>query len=316
MAATQETIMTFTTRHLLTTAAVLTVTVAAGGGAAALINQPEPDEPGVLEATTDATEDQDAAEAATPDPLEEPAEPAEDTTGEPADHAGGSAEEPADPVGEDTAEPAEDPASQPHATDLEGIDVQPEGQELLLRIDDAVLIVGLLDPEGESFYRHATIWPGSTRDEITIVAVSQAEGMYDLRWLTLTDGDEGAPVQAFPTHHQPDTEMVGAADVVPIPVFSPDGRSVAWLEWNTDGQVSLRTVGWDGGPGTGRTADDNATFALDELPAGVQLQRWVAATGDSSQLHVVDQEGTTWTITVQRQADGALALAPDAVQKG
>ncbi len=292
--------MTFTNRHLLATALALTVTVAAGGGAAALVNQPEPDEPGVVEDPTDETEDEDAAEVEvdTADPVEESAEPAGNDTADPA------------------ADPAPDPAPEHDATDMEGIEVQPEGQELMLRIDDEVLIVGLLDPEGESFYRHATIWPGSTRDEITIVAVSQAEGMYDLRWLTVTDGEEDTTVQAFPTHHQPDTEMVGAADVVPIPVFSPDGHSLAWLDWNADGDVVLRTVGWDGGPGTGRSEDDNATFALDELPASVQLQRWEAAAGDTSEVHAVDQEGTTWTITVHRQADGALALAPDAVQKG
>lgn len=214
------------------------------------------------------------------------------------------------------AEPADEPAGDEPATggDLEGIDVQPEGQELVLRMDGATHVIGLLDPEGESFYRYATIWPGSTRDDLTIVAVTMAEGMYDLRWLTFTDGEE-SEVRNFPTQYQPDTELAAAADVAPIPVFSPDGRSLAWLDWNAEGEVTLRTVGWSDGPGTGRTADDNAAFAMDGLPAGVQLQSWEAGSGDESYLHAVNDEGTTGTITIERQADGALAIGPDAVQQ-
>lgn len=283
--------MTRTSSHLLT-AAVLTVAVAACGGPADPADQPQDPAPDVVEDPTDATEDADA--------------PEDDDAPEDADAPGD----------DDTSDaPAEDAEPASDVTDLEGVEVQPEGQELMLRIDDEVLIVGLLDPEGESFYRHATIWPGSTRDDLTIVAVSQAEGMYDLRWLTVTDGAEDTPVQAFPTHLQPDTEMVAAADVAPNPVFSPDGDSLAWLDWNAEGAVSLRTVGWDEGPGTGRTEDDNASFALDELPAGVQLQSWEAVEGDTSELHVTDQEGESWTITIRRQADGALALPPGALEQ-
>lgn len=220
-----------------------------------------------------------------------------------------------DPTDGDTTEPDDGADEEPAAGgDLEGIDVQPEGQELVLRIDGETHVIGLIDPEGESFYRHATIWPGSTRDDLTIVALTAGEGMYDLRWLTFTDGEE-SEVQYFPTQYQPNTELAAAADVAPIPVFSPDGRSLAWLEWNADGDVQLRTVGWSDGPGTGRTADDNAAFGIDELEPGVQLQSWEAGSGDESYLHAVNDEGTTWTITIERQGDGALALGPDAVQQ-
>ena len=266
-------------------AAALTVVLAACGG-------------------TDTTTDPGQTPGtASPVPADEPTtEPPADGTPEPGPTDGGT-------TAPDT--PSDQPAT---GGDLEGIDVQPEGQELVLRIDDATHVIGLLDPEGESFYRYATIWPGSSRDDLTIVAVTMAEGMYDLRWLTFTDGQE-SEVQAFPVQYQPNTEMAAAADVAPIPVFSPDGRTLAWLDWNAEGEVQLRTVGWSDGPGTGRTADDNAAFGLSELPAGVQLQSWEAGSGDESYLHAVNDEGTTWTITVTRQADGALALGPDAVQQ-
>lgn len=219
-----------------------------------------------------------------------------------------------EPTDGDTTDPDEGVDEEPAAGgDLAGIDVQPEGQELMLRIGDQTHVIGLIDPEGESVYRHATIWPGSTRDDLTIVALTTGEGMYDLRWLSFTDGEE-SEVRYFPTEYQPNTELAAAADVAPIPVFSPDGRTLAWLEWDAEGAVQLRTVGWDDGPGTGRTADDNAAFGL-ELPAGVQLQSWEAGSGSESHLRAVNDEGTTWTIAVQRQGDGALALGPDAVQQ-
>lgn len=224
-------------------------------------------------------------------------QPADDTT-EPDD--------PASPTEGDT-QPAEDTSG-----DLEGVDVVPEGQELVLRIDGEVHVIGLLDPEGESFYRYATIRPGSTRDDMTILALTQAEGMYDLRWLTYRAG-EASEVQALPLQYQPNTELAAAVDAAPIPVWSPEGRSVAYLDWNAEGDVQLRTFGWSDGPGTGDTADDNAAFGLD-LPAGVQLQRWEAGSGDTSTLYVLNEEGRTWTITVERQGDGALALGPDALQ--
>ena len=265
-----------------------------------------------------------AACGGTDDPADQPgqtepsetAAPSEDPTDDlPSDDTPADETPAPEPTDSETTAPDDEPDDDAPATgDLEGVDVQPEGQELMLRIGDQTHIIGLLDPEGESFYRYATIWPGSTRDDLTIVALTQAEGMYDLRWLTFTDGQE-SEVQAFPTHYQPDTELAAAADVAPIPVFSPDGRSLAWLEWNAEGEVTLRTVGWSDGPGTGRTEDDNAAFGMEELPAGVQLQTWEAGSGEESYLHAVNDEGTTWTITIMRQADGALAIGPDAVQQ-
>lgn len=277
-----------TTITRLAAAAALSVVLAACGGTDTTSQPGQTEGP---DETSTPTED-------TTTPTEEPTTDAPDETPAPT---------------ETEAPQPDDPADEPATGDLEGVEVQPEGQELVLRIDGQVHVIGLLDPEGESFYRYATIHPASTRDDITIVALTQAEGMYDLRWLTWSDG-EASEVRAFPTQYQPDTGLAAAADVAPIPVFSPDGRSLAWLEWNADGDVQLRTVGWSDGPGTGRTEDDNAAFGVD-LPVGVQLQSWEAGSGDESYLHAVNDEGTTWTITIMRQADGALALGPDAVQQ-
>lgn len=169
--------------------------------------------------------------------------------------------------------------------------------------------------EGHSTVVSMAVRPGSTTDDLTVVLLTQAEGSYDLRWLTW-DGTE-ATVQLFPDPYNLRNHAMGGS--VPAPVWSPDGRHVMWAEDGEEGEPGLRSVGWsDGGPGTGDPADDNAEFGMPILPRGatVQLQDWVwtEGTGTETRGYVtatsVDPADTAaWRIGIERQGDGALALS-------
>ena len=224
------------------------------------------------------------------DPLEEP--------GDPEPEMPGDAEAPVDPDGDGEGDAA---------TGVLGLGfdernlwvTDPDGTESFGWEPDAV--------RGETFH-HVAVRPGGTATTLdAVVTVLRGEVPY-LYALTIRDGRD-ATFSDVPAHLQPQdvTESVIA------PRFTPDGRSVIWTEPTGDGVV-LRTFGWDAGAGTGRTADDNATFALD-LPADVTVVGFDVA-GDlddplgAAAWDVVleDGLGKVHVIGMERQTDGALAL--------
>jgi hypothetical protein len=186
-----------------------------------------------------------------------------------------------------------------------------EGRTLVRELNGEVHVLAVLPEEGESTFRFVTPRPGDHAD-LTVLALTQAEGFYDLRWLVV-EGTEATRLQALPIQYQPLTGLASYNDTAPLPMWAPDGSAIAYLEWNEEGSVQLHTIGWADGPGTGDTATDNAAFGLD-LPAPVQLQSWTAESDSHSVLRAVADDGRTWTITLERQADGAFAIGPDAVQ--
>lgn len=209
------------------------------------------------------------------------------------------------------AAPAEDTASEDRpdhtGTYPDGFTVEPEGQELALVGDDHVEVLYTLPDEGESVFRAAAVRPGSTRDDMTVVVVTSAEGMYDLRWLEIRDGQVGE-LRSFPDAYRMRPDLAARQALVPTVVWSPDGNTIAWVEPGDDGAV-LRTVGWHAGPGTGRTADDNASFGLEGAPAVLQARSWEVAHSDGSQtvLTAESETGEGFRIQLERQADGAWA---------
>lgn len=144
----------------------------------------------------------------------------------------------------------------------------------------------------------------------TIVMLTEAEGMYDLRWATIADGEVEAAL--FPDAYGLSNPVVGGT--VPAPVWSPDGGYVAWAEDGDDGTPGLHIIGWDeDGPGTGRTADDNTSFAdlgVDDVDLRLQDWRWTSDTGETGHGAILATApgGGAYALEVARQPDGAITF--------
>lgn len=240
----------------------------------------------------------DSAPTATARETEDAASPAADEATDTADSTDESADAPRD----DAEDRPEHTGTYP-----DGFTVEPEGQELALVGNDHIEVLYTLDPEGGSVFRAAAVRPGSTRDDMTVVVVTSAEGMYDLRWLEVRDGEVG-DLELFPSAHRMASNIASRQDLVPTVVWSPDGNSIAWIEPGEDAAL-LRTVGWSYGPGTGRTADDNAGFGIEGAPAVLQAHSWDVAHSDGSQtiLTADSADGGTFELRLERQTDGGWA---------
>ncbi len=253
------------------------------------------------------------------DPLVPPAEeaPAEDPVEEP---SGEETEEPGEPAPDadeapDDGEPGEgveEVAGEPGVLEPA---VAVHGAELLLVTPDGARTLVELPQEGHSTFLSVAVRPGSTPEDLTVVTVTTAEGFEDVRWTRMVDGEVVVAYEAFEGPYAPAAASDEGAWVSP-PVWSPDGRSVAWLDQSADG-TALRTVGWSDGPGTGDPADDNASFDLTgELPNGAQLDDWVQVDETTSWLRATTPDSSEgwYAIELQRQADGALSREADAVR--
>jgi hypothetical protein len=235
-----------------------------------------------------------------------------------------------------TDEPTEDPAAEgePGTPDTDTGTGEPGASRALA---EPVLVGGIRDlrlllpdgtsrmlygfaVEGESRVIEVAVRPGSTVDDLTAAVLTQAEGMWDLRELRVVGGQVTVAAEPFPPAYRPGAGTdPGAGFVVTGPIWSPDGASLAWLETGPGG-ATLRTIGWtDEGPGTGDTATDNASWALDTAPIGVTLHPagWYAigTDGDTAvtALHLVGDEPAEGyqVVLLDRQADGAWALSSD-----
>jgi hypothetical protein len=235
-----------------------------------------------------------------------------------------------------TDEPAEDPTAEaePGTPDTDTGTSEPGTTPALA---EPVLVGGIRDlrlllpdgtsrvlygfaVEGESRVIEVAVRPGSTADDLTAAVLTQAEGMWDLRELRVVAGQVTVAAEPFPPAYRPGAGTdPGAGFVVTGPIWSPDGASLAWLETGPGG-ATLRTIGWtEDGPGTGDTATDNASWALDTAPIGVTLHPagWHAlgTDGDTevTALHLVGDEPADGyqQVLLHRQADGAWVLASD-----
>ena len=155
----------------------------------------------------------------------------------------------------------------------------------------------------------AALRPGSTALDATVVALTTGGRGYGLRWLTVDEGIAG-PLTPFPDRYPVAPSPPERADgEAPSVSWTPDGASVTWLEWEEGGETTLRTVGWDAGPGTGNPATDNAAFSLGPVPVGSGIEGWLGDELDTAWTMAMDSpDGDRWLLRVKRQTDGALAL--------
>lgn len=230
------------------------------------------------------------------------------------------------PTPQATDEPAPSPTTtaDPDATVAPSHLVVTDGTsiDLVTRSGDVVRNLVTLASEGESSVTDLAVRPGSSSGDLTVVFAAEAEGMVDLRYVTVRDGEVSGPEHLSAPYQVSEGTVPGML----APVFSPDGRHLAWLEFpqgEPQQSARLRTIGWtDDGPGTGRTADDHADFELEAIDTTwpVTLEDWiwdeVAEDGTArGELRAVGPAGL-YHIDIERQGDGALAVPPDAVRLG
>jgi hypothetical protein len=233
------------------------------------------------------------------------------------------------PGGDVTDDPTEELTDDPTAGPTEPDPAEPEGpvvegaplpapivtvsaRQLTLHGPDGPQVIAELAVEGESRFVSARVRPGSTVEDLTVVALTTAEGMWDLRTIRWVDG-ELTVFEAFPEPHVPGWGGAVGAGMTPHgPVWAPDGDHLAWFEFGT-GPATMRVVGWDDGPGTGDPATDNATFELDtrgQVPL-IPVE-WVATPDGPSATELravaMDSDEGWYALPVDIQGDGAVAL--------
>lgn len=128
--------------------------------------------------------------------------------------------------------------------------------------------------EGEAV--HAVVRPGR-HDLATVLALVRVEGPelaahYELRYVTVDD-EGSAALSWFPWRLQVHAELVEVLDVAPVPVWSPDGGALAWIDWDRDDTI-LRIVRWHDGLRVSEPSELVASYRLRDVVPGTQLDAW------------------------------------------
>lgn len=186
------------------------------------------------------------------------------------------------------------------------IDVTINGRELtVLSASGEVIFTETLAEDADDAFQnvfHAiAVRRGATATDLDAIVATTRGEVAHLHHLRVRAGTD-VSLERIPEHLQPQDVMESSI----VLGWTPDADSVVWTEPTSDRPV-LRTFGWDDGPGTGRQADDNATFALD-LPMDVAVDGFEVVGDDSWRLLLTDGTGTPHELVMERQGDGALAL--------
>lgn len=184
----------------------------------------------------------------------------------------------------------------------EAAELQVEVVEGVVVVDDArsgerfEVRIGAEDGE----VLHAVPRPGERPEDTVLVLtrVRDPDGSprYELRYLLLSD-DGASELLWLPWRYQVHAEAARVLDVPTVPVWSPDGSTVAWVEWARDG-TRLRTIVWDDTGLLVAPPDDGGSLPLDDVPPGTQLEAWYD-----------DEDGVP--ILVGRHADDRFSIRLD-----
>jgi hypothetical protein len=170
----------------------------------------------------------------------------------------------------------------PRPSDDEAVVEQPDvprieiaGPELrLVEVDGRSRTLASLAPEDGELV-HAVLRPGE-RASVTVLALTRTAAVegprYELRYL-VADEDGTTALYWFPWRLQVADDLTEVVDAPPLPIWSPDGASVAWVEWDAQG-TQLRTVAWRDDGVSSNPSDDAATYRLEGVPPGTQLDAW------------------------------------------
>lgn len=225
-----------------------------------------------------------------------------------------------------TATPSDPPVAVPSAPTEE--EMAPEAAGILFSDGSSIHVADLSGTvlhtpvqASSSTITDVVVLPGSTVEDLTAVhrwAVPDGsdDDCGDLSWARVVDGvADGGPAGL------PGMDTYFTGECRGAPVFASDGSALGWLAETMDGEVQLQTVDWtDEGPVEG----SRTTWGLDpKLDASglldPQLLEWtlgepISAGVSASGALVVRGTGAdglrTYRFSIQRQADGALALPP------
>jgi hypothetical protein len=175
--------------------------------------------------------------------------------------------------------------------------VEIAGSELrLVQADGSSRALAELDPAEDGELLHATLRPGD-RGTVTVLALTRTlqidDPRYELRYL-VADEQGVTDLYWFPWRLQVAEDLVAVLDAPPLPIWSPDGASVAWVEWDADGAV-LRTVGWRDDGESSNPSDDQSAYRLEGVPAGTQLDTWEVGSDGVPVLRGIDGS-SVWRI--------------------
>jgi hypothetical protein len=176
------------------------------------------------------------------------------------------------------------------------------GAELQLTESDGTSrTLAELDPRRDGEPVHAALRPGDAEGTTVVVLTRTDDGgggvpRYELRYL-VADAAGTSELYWFPWRLQVDDGLTGVLDAAPIPVWAPDGGSLAWVEWDEQG-TRLRTVRWrDDGAGS-NPSDDAAVYRLAGVPPGTQLAGWEIGSDGVPILRGVEGD-TVWNIRLK-----------------
>jgi hypothetical protein len=184
------------------------------------------------------------------------------------------------------------PVSEQQATAVEVL-----GAELVLvAADGSARTLATLDPDEDGEFVHAALRPGE-RGTATVLALTRSPdtdgSRYELRYL-VADDEGQTDLYWFPWRLQVVEDLAAVLDQPPLPIWSPDGSSVAWVEWDGEG-TRLRTVAWRDDGHTSNPSDDASAYQLEGVPPGTQLESWEVGSDGVPVLRGLEGE-TIWRI--------------------